>query len=131
MYRDYKDTWVINLPYSRPPLNMNQRLHWSKKARLTKNVRSSTFFLARSQRIPACEHIHVQLHYVPRDNRRRDPSNLIATQKPAIDGLVQAGVVPDDTPAYVTEAMPKIHPADTSANVRMWLTIERRDPKQG
>ena len=131
MYRDNKTRWTLKLPYQKPPLNMNQRLHWAKKARLTKNVRSSAYFLARSQRIPAYRHIKVQLHYVPRDNRRRDPSNLIATQKPLVDGLVTAGVVPDDTPKYVTEAMPKIHPADKTATVRMWLTIDAGDPKQG
>ena len=48
-----------------------------------------------------------------------------------MDGLVTAGVVPDDTPEYVTEAMPKIHPADKTATVRMWLTIDVHDPKQG
>lgn len=49
MYRDSKTRWTLNLPYQKPPLNMNQRLHWAKKAKLTKNVRSAAYFLARSQ----------------------------------------------------------------------------------
>ncbi|WP_162786781.1 hypothetical protein [Janibacter anophelis] len=36
--------------------------------------------------------------YEPPDRRRRDEDNLFATLKPLADGLVDAGVVADDTP---------------------------------
>jgi crossover junction endodeoxyribonuclease RusA len=65
----------------------------------------------------------VTLHYQPGDNRRmRDPMNLTASSKPAIDGLVDAGLVPDDTDVYVHENTPVIHygPGDR----RLWLTVE-------
>ena len=42
------------------------------------------------------------------DKRRRDPSNLMPTQKAIIDELVRLGLWPDDTPEYVTEHMPTI-----------------------
>ena len=61
--------------------------------------------------------------YRPRDKRRRDPSNLIATQKPILDGLVDAGLVPDDTPEYVNELMPKIVPPVKGEPSKCWVEI--------
>lgn len=41
--------------------------------------------------------------------RRRDPHNYVGTVcKSVIDGLVQAGVWPDDNPEYVTVIEPKL-----------------------
>jgi hypothetical protein len=42
------------------------------------------------------------------DRRRRDPHNYFATVKPIIDGLVDAGLWPDDTPAWVTTTEPAL-----------------------
>jgi len=100
----------LRLPYVRPPLTLNQRLHWQAKRRLVANVRAAVRVLARSARIPALQRVEVELHYVPPDHRRRDGDNLTATSKPAVDGLVDAGVVPDDDPAHVVHLMPVIDP---------------------
>ena len=118
------DPWTLALPYTLPPLLMNDRMHWRKKAQVTREVRATTAVLARALRVPACERIHVTLHYVPRDSRRRDPEGLVATQKPCIDGLVDAGIVPDDSPEYVTWAMPVIDAPD-SQEPHLYLVIER------
>lgn len=101
-------TWTLVLPYSRPPLSANQRLHWAQKARITRQIRRDAFLLAKAAKIPACERIIVRMEYLPRDKRRRDPSNLMPTQKAVVDGLIDAGVVPDDCPPFVTEWMPRI-----------------------
>lgn len=98
----------IILPYPKPPLTANQRLHWAQKARLTKQVRRDTYLLVRALGLNTTDRITVGLEYYPRDHRRRDPSNLMPTQKAAVDGLVDAGLVPDDCPPYVTERMPII-----------------------
>ena len=116
-------TFTIPLTFTKPPLNMNQRLHWAKKAKITKAIRTEAFIRCRAARIPRTKHLTVQLHYQPRDNRRRDPSNLMPTQKALVDGMVDAGVVPDDTPQYVTETIPTIHPAVKGEPARMWLTL--------
>lgn len=47
-----------------------------------------------------CSLVHVTLP-VKSVNTRRDPHNFVATVKPIIDGLVHAGLWPDDTAAYV------------------------------
>lgn len=113
----------VPLVRNRPPLSANQRLHWRPEATLKKLVRTSTALRARDLKLGACKHLTVQLHYATGDNRvRRDPANLCATSKPAIDGLVDAGLVPDDNPTYVTERMPEVHLGPGTR--RLWLTVE-------
>lgn len=107
----------------KPALTANQRMHWAAKARLVAAVRESFAWRVRADRVEPQSHVTVQLHYQPQDRRRRDPSNLMPTQKACVDGLVDAGVVPDDTPKFVTELMPVIHEPD-GGRKRMWLTVE-------
>lgn len=42
------------------------------------------------------------------DRRRRDPHNFAPTLKHVIDGLVDAGLWPDDTPEYVRTLEPAL-----------------------
>jgi len=46
-------------------------------------------------------------------NRRRDPINYAKTVKHIVDGLTQAGAWPDDTPNWVTQHIPTLHPGTT------------------
>lgn len=112
----------IDLVKGKPPLNANDRMHWRQKAALTKAVRETTAWRVKAEGCPPAAHLTVRLHYAPGDRRkRRDPANLCATSKPAIDGLVDAGLVPDDTPEWVTELMPVIEPGPQPR--RLWLEV--------
>lgn len=102
------EAWTIRLPYQRPPLSANQRLHWAAKARLTREIRRDSALLIRAAGVPPCERVKVRVLWCVADRRRRDPSNVMPTQKAVVDGLVDAGVVPDDTPDFVVEEMPHI-----------------------
>lgn len=52
----------------------------------------------------------VQVWIPFKDNRRRDPHNYCGTVvKAIIDGLVMAGVWPDDTPDYVGHREPILY----------------------
>jgi hypothetical protein len=51
--------------------------------------------------VPPLRAVRVIAELCFRDRRRRDPCNYGDTAKPCIDGLVDAGVVPDDSAAYV------------------------------
>lgn len=123
-------TWhTLWLPYATPPLTANQRLHWAAKARTTADVRRTAMLLARAAKLPqGFEHVTIELHYTPRDRRRRDASNLMPTQKAVVDGLVDAGLVPDDTPEYVTETIPTIDspvreaPGPNGSRIRIEVT---------
>lgn len=126
--------WLLTVPLVIPgrnggqprPLTTNDRLHFRPKARYVAAIREAVAWRAREAKIPPQEHVTVQLHYAPGDARRRDAPNLVATSKPAVDALVDAGVVPDDTARWVEELMPVLHvPAGGLHRVRsLWLVVE-------
>lgn len=120
------DSWTFRLPLEKP-LSLNDRMHWAVKAKLVKQVRDDVHLLCRSKRVPKCERISVLLTWHPAPLvRRRDPLNLVATLKAVEDGVVQAGVVPDDTPEYVLSIMPVIAEAKPPSG-QLWVTIQRLD----
>jgi crossover junction endodeoxyribonuclease RusA len=116
---------TLPLPYDKPPLSMNQRMHWAEKARVTANVREAAFYLALSHKMPKnVAHASIQLHYAPKVHRRADPVNLTPTSKALVDGLIDYGLCPDDDPRYVTDLMPLIHHQSTTGKGQLWLEIE-------
>lgn len=90
------------------PLSLNDREHYMKRARDVAEVRKDAFLNCRALKIPRLARVEVVLTYHPRDRRRRDPLNLTATLKPVQDGIVDAGVVPDDTLEFMESPMPVI-----------------------
>lgn len=114
---------VIRLPWTTPPLSLNSREHWARTARTTAEVRRIVGWLAQRHRIPYRDRIAVTLVYVPADARRRDADNLVPVLKAACDGLVDAGIVDDDTPRYMVKAMPVIAAPDHHGP-RMELRID-------
>ncbi len=128
-------TVTIELPWTRPLLSMNDR-GWSKGAAMAKaakirEIRETTVALAIHADLPrGLPYVTVQLHYQPRDRRRRDTDNLLATGKPIFDGLAAGtkkapgyGLVPDDTPEFMSKPEPIIHPPVKGEGGRMWLEI--------
>lgn len=116
----------IDLPYDKPPITANQKFrHWAERARLVKNVRETTTWLAKAAGLPKhAARVIVQLHWRPKVNRRRDTVNLYPTVKAAVDGLVDYGLVPDDTHDIVSTPEPIIHPAEKNRAGSVWLTID-------
>lgn len=94
-------TWEIELPYKRPPLSLNDRMHWGPKSRISRELRMLARVKARH--IPDLESCHVELRWYVNDKRRRDEDNPIATLKPLCDGLVDAEVVADDSYDLMTK----------------------------
>lgn len=117
--------WHLPIPLvdGKPPLNANDRLHWAVKNRRVQDIKDAIGWRVREAKIPRLEHITVQLMFQPQDSRRRDPSNLMPTQKAGVDGLVVAGVVVDDTPTYVEELIPLVLRRDGGPR-RLWLVVE-------
>lgn len=100
-------SWRLDLPWKTPPLSLNgQRGNHYARSRTTKAVRAIAAFKAREAKVPALDRCSIELHYAPRDRRRRDALNLVATLKPIEDGIVDAGCVPDDTEQYVLPTVP-------------------------
>ncbi len=105
------------------------------KAALTREIRETMVALALAENLPQHASFAVlQLHYQPRDSRRRDTDNLIATLKPLADAMTPArvhgtrvvpgyGLVADDTPQWMAKPEPIIHPPVKGEGGRMWLDI--------
>ena len=79
-------------------LNVNERPHYHRKAELTKAWRQATRLIAAQYRtmnlrIP----VRIVAHIHKPGNRRWDPNNLSATTKACVDGMVDAGLIPDDS----------------------------------
>lgn len=119
--------WELSLPWDKPPLSMNDRRHWRAKHQWTHTLRGTACLLARSTGIPHLDACSVTLVYHPRDRRRRDEDNLFATLKPLADGLVDAGVVTDDTPDLMSKTC---RIGDVRKLPRLLLVVERREAPQ-
>lgn len=79
-------------------LSHNQRLHWAEKARRTRALRLLAYSKAGSVGPHGVSHVAAFIGY-PR-NGKADPANCAAI-KPLIDGMVDAGVWPDDDSTWV------------------------------
>ena len=131
---------TFGLSFTKPPLSLNDRMHYMQRARIVRQIREEVVTLLRMHRIRKdAEHVVVHFHYRPRDSRIRDTDNLVATVKPIVDALTPGrpasigrggkivqpipgyGLVPDDTPEYITRPEPVIHPA--SPNPACWVTL--------
>lgn len=74
--------------------------------------------------LPACT---VQVLLPVPDRRPRDPHNYFKTVKPIIDGLVDAGLWPNDTPTWVTTVEPRL----VVKAPKVVITLTERMPEGG
>lgn len=96
-------------------MSLNDRDHWATRNRLTKAWRGTTGWAAlqlpKSFR-PAVGKVLVEVVLPVRRMQRRDGHNFVATVKPIIDGLVDAGVVADDDTSRLVTAEPRFAVGD-------------------
>lgn len=92
-------------------LNLNDRNHWSKAASKRRTIRQLAEQTARFSRAPRLERARLVVEIAFPDRRRRDPHNFMATVKPIVDGLVDAGVLPDDDAKHLLGPDLRRHPA--------------------
>jgi crossover junction endodeoxyribonuclease RusA len=94
--------WTITIESALPMLNLNQRYHWAKKAQLTKHWRRLAFVNAMAAELPKdLGRVHIVAHVVKPTSRQYDVHNLLPTLKAAVDGLVDYGLIQDDTNQYL------------------------------
>ena len=133
-------TTRLDLPFSRPPLNLNDSPSVSRGARMARNnaiqnIRDTAYWIAHQHKLPrGLSHVTIQLHYQPKTKRNTDAINLCATQKALVDGLIGTpqkpgyGLAPGDDSRYVTDLMPVIHPAVKGQPGRLWLVLTWNTP---
>lgn len=123
---------VIEFPAPAPLLNMNQRTHWRVQRAHARAWRHAAAMYTLEQlghgrsQPPAVVSIELPVLGA----RRRDPHNYFPTVKPVVDGLVDAGLWPDDTPEWVTTVEPALKPytsrAEMVVNARVRITLTPR-----
>ena len=113
-----------------PETNPNTRAHWSKIHRAKKALKEAAYYCAlqanpgRTTLVKAT----VGITFVVKDRRyMRDPDNAISSVKAAIDGCVQAGIVPDDSSEYLSYRSPIMWVYDKSRAPLTILEFEEGD----
>lgn len=81
--------------------NRERKLHRLQAAGEIRETRRATALLARAERLPRCERIEVTVQPHVRDRVRQDLGACHPHAKAAIDGLVDAQVIPDDTDSHL------------------------------
>ena len=102
------DSFVIELPWDRPPLTLNGREHRMEVARTTREVRGTAKTLAQRVGIDRMIRPSLNLVWLVTSRHKRDADNVVPTLKALADGIVDAGVAEDDTPELMHKSMPVI-----------------------
>jgi Holliday junction resolvase RusA-like endonuclease len=98
----HPDAYVLVVPAPCDWLRSNDRRHYHAAAALTKKWREKTAWLARQARIPHIDQpVRITCVIHRADRRKADAPNSWPSCKAAIDGLVDAGVLTDDSDAHV------------------------------
>lgn len=107
---------VFRFEWTKAPLSLNySNMHRMVKARITKEIRAE--MALRAADLPRMGRCRVVLTWVVNDKRKRDEENPVPVLKALCDGLVDAGVVVDDVPAYMVKLMPVIRYAPKAVEV--------------
>lgn len=85
-------TTAIILPWPPRELSPNSRMHWRAKAARAKAYRADCNWLTRhaEPETPADGPIPVRITFCPRDKRKRDLDNMLASFKAGLDGVADA-----------------------------------------
>jgi crossover junction endodeoxyribonuclease RusA len=102
------------MSYEKRPwtLNAERTWHYHKRAQHVKEWREVFCLLALQQKIPKLKVISLIVEPIIRDARSLpDLASCFPSYKAGLDGIVDAGVIPDDGPKYVKAVLfraPKI-----------------------
>jgi crossover junction endodeoxyribonuclease RusA len=93
--------WVITHPARPWVMNTERTKHWTWRHENTDEWREAFGWLARSRRIPPLAWAKFTVQASFRLGVLPDPVAEYPAYKAAVDGLVDAGVLPDDNGTYV------------------------------
>lgn len=99
-FPDTRNQWELTAEGPTWSLNRERTAHWTARREHNAHWRRLIWALARQAQIPACEQIAIVAQPYGR-GRLQDAGNCYPTVKAAIDGLVDAHVIPDDTPQHL------------------------------
>lgn len=124
-------TFEVLLPLPPREVSPNGRHHWAVKARATKLARREAWYWFRNAMPKHWFPVPITLDVVYRCPRQargykpKDVQNAIGALKASIDGMVDAGVVPDDSAEWVSWGSCRIERAGQSG---VSITVKRNGP---
>jgi len=92
--------YTIELPYPSPVLSPNYRAHWAVVSSAKKQMREQAKWRlceAMGHKSAQWDRANVYISAHPRDRRKRDADNLLASLKAAFDGAQDSGLIQDDS----------------------------------
>lgn len=112
----------VEAPAGAPLLNANHRRHYRVKARMVRAWRRAAKTAALELGpLPTPVHVTVLVHRRSRAGRW-DAGNYAPTAKAVLDGIVDAGVIPDDNNAHVVG--PDLRPGEPWADGGVTVILE-------
>lgn len=82
-------------------ISANDRLHHMVRASRSSAIRQRGLIAGRNSNVKLSPPVTLHSHIGWPDKRRRDRSNMAPTIKAYLDGVVSAGVLPDDSDAEI------------------------------
>ena len=126
------DVLTVTVGIPARTLQPNARVHWAVRSKATKRARVESWAAAQVAMHEAGEKggwkdSTCQVHWYARDNRRRDKDNCLSSLKATFDGLVDAGLLHDDS---ALTHLPLLIFVDAK-NPRVELLLKRWEVKDG
>lgn len=91
-------SWELHFDGVRPwTVNAERKMHYHARAKKVKTFREAFKELAEEAEVPPLESMCIEATPILGDNRLQDTAACNGAVKAAIDGLVDAGIVPDDS----------------------------------
>ncbi len=123
------EVYTLTIPAPAEWINLNQRMHWAMKAKLTKAWRLSASLNARQANLPKdLGKVHVLVVVTKPTRRAFDVHNLLPSFKAIIDGLVDYGLVEDDSTKFLTGPDMRVDPDVGPASVQLTITPLPQNP---
>ncbi len=107
---------VLVIPGRLWTANALRRSHWATRAAITARWRRDTKITALHAAIPHHNRISIEIRPAQARGRLADPGAHEPAAKAAIDGLVDANIIPDDTGQHITSIR---YAAPTRSDMRM------------
>ena len=111
--------WILSHNERPIPANKHRNLHYQAAATYNRSWRFAFNVLAREAKVPALAVIEITVHQTQAKGTLPDTMASAPTVKAAIDGLVDAGVIPDDTGKHLA-AVTFLPPVKGNGD---WLTL--------
>lgn len=102
-YAEDDEQLVYRLEFNQRPITTNAERAGNRweRAKVTKEWREAFAWLAKAEQLPSMSWISVTVEPHQKGGRLQDVGACNPSVKAAIDGLVDAGILPDDSPQYV------------------------------